>query len=169
MLVLVARFRLLLNEAESSLLGIPCTLKPPWLALSVRADRCLCMVCPNRDRCPKVCVGEFWTTDANLEFPEEYRPTWRQYCTTPGAKFRQFRPTLTHQPVSHKRLGAGAWGEIRRILPHVKKEKNLSGAKSPTRNSSETVIDSAASDRGPSSADAQAPRAAEVQACLHWA
>jgi hypothetical protein len=54
---------------------------------------------------------------------DEFRPTRREFCTTPGAKFRQFRHTPAHQPVNHKRLARTRWGEIGRISPHMKKEK----------------------------------------------
>jgi hypothetical protein len=63
-----------------------------------------------------------------LKAPEEFRTTWRQFCTTPGAKFTQFRPTAKRQPVSHKRLARAWWGEIHRISPQEKKKKDFSGA-----------------------------------------
>jgi hypothetical protein len=45
------------------------------------------------------------------------------FCITSGAKLRQFRPTVTFQPVSHKQLARARWSEIRRLSHHVKKEK----------------------------------------------
>ncbi len=52
-------------------------------------------------------------------------PHLGEYCPAPGAKFTEFRPTAAHQLAASKRLAASARGEIGRISPHVKKEKNL--------------------------------------------
>src|SRR5687767_10466372 len=57
------------------------------------------------------------------EVTDEFRPTWGQFCPTPGAKFSQFRPTAMRQLQASKRLARAAWGEIRRISPHEKKKK----------------------------------------------
>jgi hypothetical protein len=57
--------------------------------------------------------------------PNEFRPTWKHFCTTPGPKSRPFRPTLARQPESHKQLARAAWGETRRISAHEKKKKIL--------------------------------------------
>jgi hypothetical protein len=54
---------------------------------------------------------------------DEFRPTRREFSTTPGAKFRQFRPTATHEPKSHKRLARARWGQTLRISLHEKKKK----------------------------------------------
>jgi hypothetical protein len=54
---------------------------------------------------------------------DEFRPTQSEFCPTPGAKFRRFRPTPTRQLPTSKRLARMLWGEIGRISPHIKKEK----------------------------------------------
>lgn len=84
---------------------------------------------PESHQMSKSRSGEFWTSDAAPRVPDEFRLTWRQFCPTPGAKFTPFRPTATRQSVSHKRLARARWGEINRISPHDKKEKNFAGAK----------------------------------------
>jgi hypothetical protein len=66
---------------------------------------------------------------ANAGRPDEFRLTRGEFCHTPGAKFRQFRTTATHELAASKQLAAGAWGEIRRVSPHEKKEKYFAGAK----------------------------------------
>jgi hypothetical protein len=43
------------------------------------------------------------------------------FCRPPGAKLRQFRPTATPEPMSHKRHALAGSGENRRISPHDKK------------------------------------------------
>jgi hypothetical protein len=58
-----------------------------------------------------------------LEVPDEFCTTQKQFCTTPGPKFRPLRPTATYELVSHKRLARAAWGETRRISAHEKKKK----------------------------------------------
>jgi hypothetical protein len=45
------------------------------------------------------------------------------FAPPPGAIFRQFRPTDTRQQAVSNRLARAAWGEIRRISLHEKKEK----------------------------------------------
>jgi hypothetical protein len=54
---------------------------------------------------------------------DEFCTTWREFCTTPGAKFRQFRPTLTHELAISKQLARARWGETRRVSLHEKKKK----------------------------------------------
>jgi hypothetical protein len=69
---------------------------------------------------------EFWTSGklkGSREVPDEFRPTWNEFCHPPGAKFSQFRPTATHELAISKRLARAQWGEIHRISPHEKKKK----------------------------------------------
>jgi hypothetical protein len=40
---------------------------------------------------------------------DEFRLTWLQFCPTPGAKPRQFRPTTMRQPATRNRLARDAW------------------------------------------------------------
>jgi hypothetical protein len=47
----------------------------------------------------------------------------------PEAKFRRFRLTPQRQRPTSKRLARALWGEIRRVSPHEKKEKDFSEAK----------------------------------------
>jgi hypothetical protein len=69
--------------------------------------------------------------ETRLRVPGEFRPTRKQFCPTPGAKFSQFRPTATLQPTTSKRF-ARAWrGETRRISPHQKKKKYEWGENPP--------------------------------------
>jgi hypothetical protein len=86
-------------------------------------------MCPYRISWPKVCGGNFGHLMRDLEMPDEFRPTWKGFCPTPGAKFTEFRPTAAHELAASKRLAAGARGEIGRISPHDKKKKNLVGRK----------------------------------------
>jgi hypothetical protein len=73
--------------------------------------------------------GSFGQLTRHVKLPDEFRPTWREFCPTPGAKFVPFRPTSKSQLATIKRFARSRWGEIRRISPHVKKEKNFGGAK----------------------------------------
>jgi hypothetical protein len=60
---------------------------------------------------------------------DQFRTTWREFCTTPGAKFNEYRPTTAHELATGKRLVRTRWRKIRRISLHEKKEKNFAGAK----------------------------------------
>jgi hypothetical protein len=54
---------------------------------------------------------------------DQFRTTWREFCTTPGAKFNEYRPTTAHELATGKRLVRTRWRKIRRISLHEKKEK----------------------------------------------
>jgi hypothetical protein len=100
----------------------------PCHALWVRAHGDQFFLCPNRDKVRKTRSREFCAPWTNFEATDEFRPTQREFCPTPGAKFGQHRPTPTYQPPMSKRLARARWGETRRISPHDKKKKFFVGA-----------------------------------------
>jgi hypothetical protein len=48
--------------------------------------------------------GSFGQLMRHIEVPAEFRLTWDEFCHPPEAKFRQFRPTMTHELATGKRL-----------------------------------------------------------------
>jgi hypothetical protein len=57
--------------------------------------------------------------------PDEFCRTCDEFCTTPGAKCRQFRSTAIYEPATAKRLARSRWSETHRISLHEKKKKIL--------------------------------------------
>ena len=72
---------------------------------------------PNRISCPKIGGENFGHLMRRLECPTNFRPTWREFCPTPGAKPSQLCPTTTHELTVRKQLAASAWGETHESDP----------------------------------------------------
>ncbi|HEY3395169.1 MAG TPA: hypothetical protein VGK58_20885 [Lacipirellulaceae bacterium] len=65
----------------------------------------------------------------HLEVPDEFRPAWKQFCHTRGAKFKHFRPNR-HIPTFNQQTtcARGRWAKLANFAPR-EKENNLVGAK----------------------------------------